>query len=57
MNTAANKIKEIISENDNNTSAEVLYKIMQELADSPQSMDKQKTINKTIDMVCEEFFD
>ena len=57
MNIAVEKIKEIISENDDNISAEVLYKIMQELADFPQSIDKQKTINKTIDMVCEEFFD
>lgn len=56
MNVIQEKIKDIIVENDPMTATEVLKKIMLELANSPVSLDREQTVDRTIDMVCEECF-
>lgn len=50
------KIREIILENDPMTATEVLKRIMLELANSPASLNREQTVDRTIDMVCEECF-
>jgi len=50
------KIMEIIKENDDYTAADVIKNIMLELASVGGNVDREGSVNRTIDMVCEETF-
>lgn len=56
MNSIKEKINEIFNENDINTAVEVIFQVMKELVCLPQSVDPEGSIDRTIDMVCEETF-
>jgi hypothetical protein len=57
MNVNINtKIADIIYGNDLTTAAEVIGMIMLELARSPASLDPSASVDRSIDMVCEEQF-
>ena len=50
------KIAEVICGNDTYTAARLLYRIMHDLAQQPQSLNAQTTVEHMIDLVCEEHF-
>lgn len=52
----SSKIEEIIRDNATVIAADLIYSIMLELAKSPQSVNPALTIDRTVDMVCEEKF-
>lgn len=50
------KIRDIINSNNETDAVETIVLIMKELAVIPQSVDVLGSIDRTIDMVCEERF-
>lgn len=53
---AKSKIEEIINENATIVAADLIYSVMLELAQSPQSVHPALTVDRTVDLVCEEKF-
>lgn len=53
---AIDKIEEVINNNSTYAAADLIYSIMLELVQSPQSVHPALTIDRTIDMACEEKF-
>lgn len=56
MNPVEEKIAEVICGNDTYTAAALLYQMMIDLAQGPQSNDAVTTVDRMIDLVCEEHF-
>jgi len=55
--TIADKIREIIyHDNNENDAIDTIVLILKELSVQPQSVKPLETINRTIDMICEEKF-
>ena len=53
---ASSKIAEIINNNAVTVASDLIYEIMLELAQSPQSIHPALTVDQTVMMVCEEKF-
>lgn len=54
--TIADKIREIFHDNNENDAVDTILLILKELSVQPQSVKPLETIDRTIDMICEEKF-
>lgn len=54
--TIADKIREIFHDNNENDAIDTIVLILKELSVQPQSIKPLETINRTIEMICEENF-
>lgn len=54
--TIADKIREIFHDNNENDAVDTILLILKELSVQPQSVNPLETIDRTIDLICEEKF-